>query len=334
MLTMQSPVRMAVIGAGHFGRFHAEKIANLPGAELVAIADADTARASEVARQHGARAVADYRELFGSVDAVSVVAPTQFHFDITRELLENDIDVLVEKPMTPDLASAEEMVSIAKRHDRILQVGHLERFSGVVEALQRHIQRPLFIESVRIAPFKGRSMDVSVILDLMIHDLDLILALLKEDIVSVDAAGAPVFSDSADIASVRLKFANACIANIVASRISLKSERTMRIFEHNKYVMVDLEKRSLRTVSTTGKPGLLGLPGVDMQDENYSEGDTLEREIAAFVTAVRDHSTPLVSGEDGRRAIEAAMRVSESLQAHAEFLAEVDKKLSQEIGAP
>jgi len=317
---MPPELNMAVIGAGHFGRFHANKIAELPGANLIAIADTDPARAKEIADLHGTRAVTDHRELIGQVDAVTIAAPTRVHHAIARDFLENGVDVLVEKPITSDLATADELIAIARRENRILQVGHLERFSGVVEAIRRHSARPLYIDSVRISPFKARSTDVNVILDVMIHDLDLILCLLNAPIVSVDAVGAPVFSDSEDIASVRIKFADGCVANIVASRISLKSERKMRIFEHDKYLMVDLESRKIRIVSGSARGAASGMPAMNMVDEGYSAGDALEKEIAAFATAVRERSTPIVSGEDGKAALEAAARVNESLRAHAAFL--------------
>lgn len=318
----QSPVTMAVIGVGYFGKFHAEKVANLPDTELVAVADADLKLAKKIARKHKTRAVGDYRELLDEVDAVCIAVPTRYHSEIASEFLNAGVDVLVEKPITPDLQSAEQLVALAREKNRILQVGHLERFSGVVEALRKYVQRPLYIDSVRISPFKARSTDVNVILDVMIHDLDLILSLLDAPILTVDAAGAPVFSESEDIASVRIKFANGCVANIVASRISLKSERKMRIFEIDKYVAVDLEKRNIRVVwqSEGNKPLMPGLPPIDMRNEDYSEGDALEREIRAFADAVANRTPPIVSGEAGMAALEAAVRVNESLRAHAEFI--------------
>ena len=327
---------MAVVGVGYFGKFHAEKVANLAQTELVAVADNDFKLAKKIARKHGSRAVADYRELLGEVDAVCVAVPTRYHCDIASEFLESSVDVLVEKPITPDLDSAAKLVKIARERDRILQVGHLERFSGVVEALKKYVVRPLYIDSVRISPYKARSTDVNVILDVMIHDLDLILSLKDASIVSVDAAGAPVFSDSEDIASVRIKFADGCVANIVASRISLKSERTMRIFEHDKYVAVDLEKRSIRVVwqEEGNKPLMPGLPPIAIRNEDYSEGDALEREIEAFAASVRNRTAPVVSGEAGMAALEAAVQVNESLRAHAEFTSrlggalEASKKLA------
>ena len=245
---MDAPISMAVVGVGYFGKLHAEKILRLPNATLAAVVDIDAKRAAEVGCLFGVDAVTDYRDLLGKIDAVCVVVPTAEHYEIAHAFLEHGADVLVEKPMTNDLDSARKLTQIARRKKRVLQVGHLERYSGMVEALQQRIHRPLYIDSVRIAPFKPRGTDVNVILDLMIHDLDLILCLVDAPIISVDAAGSSVFSDSEDIASARIKFANGCIANIVASRISLKTERRMRIFEPHQYVTVDFDRRTITTM--------------------------------------------------------------------------------------
>jgi predicted dehydrogenase len=215
---MTGKVRAAVIGVGHFGRFHAQKLANLDGAELVAVADTDPTRAAAVAAEFGVEAITDLAALNGRVDAVSVVVPTREHFSVAARFLEQGVHVLVEKPIAADEASARSLITLAARHDAVLQVGHLARFSGVTEALVRTVNRPLYIETVRVAPFKPRGTDVSVILDLMIHDLDLVLALTDAALTSVDAVGTKVLSESEDMANARLKFAGGCIANITASR--------------------------------------------------------------------------------------------------------------------
>lgn len=326
---MSEPLSMAVVGVGHFGRYHAQKIARLPGVRLTALADLDGDRAATVARELEAEGAApepvtDHRALLGRVDAVSVVVPTLSHVDIALEFIESGADVLVEKPIANDLQGGRRLVEAARRHGRILQVGHLERFSGVAESLRESLNRPLFIDSVRIGPFKPRGTDVSVILDLMIHDLDLILSLVDAPILSVDAAGAPVFSEREDIASARLKFDNGCIANITASRISLKTERRMRIFQPDAYISVDFDKRAIRTVRKgSGASPFPGVPPVAIAERDYSEGDPLEREMAAFVAAVRARSAPIVSGEDGLRALDAAIQVTESLRRHAAFVERV-----------
>ena len=198
----------------------------------------------------------------------------------------------------------------------VFQIGHLPRFSGAAEFLRQRLNNPLFIESLRIAPFKPRGTDVSVILDLMIHDLDFILSLVRAPIVSIDAAGAPVFSDSEDIANARVKFANGCIANITASRISLKTERQMRIFQPDAYIAIDFDKRKTRIVEKKSAGPIGGFSDVDMEEESYEEVDELEREVEAFIAAVLDGTPPAVSGEDGLRALEAALTVTDSLRAN------------------
>ena len=254
--------------------------------------------------------------------------PTFAHFEVAGYFLENGVDVLVEKPITEDLNSAQRLVDLAKRKARILQVGHLERFSGMIEALRKEVLRPLYIDSVRIAPFKPRGTDVNVILDLMIHDLDLILSFVDAPILSIDAAGVPVFSPREDIAGARLKFANGCIANIAASRISLKTERRMRIFQPDTYVTVDFDKRSIRTIRKPKGKGILAIPNIDIVEEDYQDGDPLEREIDSFLTAVAGRQRPVVSGEDGLEALRAALMVNDSLKAHTAFVNQVDDSLS------
>ena len=324
---MKAPLDMAVIGVGHFGRFHARKVAALETANLVAVADTNAERAREIGGEFGVEAVSDFRDLFGRIDAACVVAPTKHHFDVAGACLENGVHVLVEKPITDDLATARRLVDLSERRGRTLQVGHLARFSGVVEALRRQVKRPLYIDSVRIAPYKPRGTDVNVILDLMVHDLDLILSLVDAPPVGIDAAGAPVISPSEDIASARLKFANGCIANITASRISFKTERKMRIFEPDAYVTVDFDAQRIRTLRKSEGSAAPGLPGIDGDERQYDEGDALEREIRSFVDAVLNDRAPVASGADGVRALEAALRINESLRAHLEFVREADARL-------
>lgn len=324
---MDAPISMAVIGIGHFGKIHAEKISQLPRANLTAVADVDAKRAAELGNLFGVEAVTDYRDLLGKVDAVSVAVPTAEHYEVARAFLEHGADVLVEKPMTGDLESAHKLTEIAKSKDRILQVGHLERFSGMIETLQKDIHRPLYIDSVRIAPFKPRGTDVNVILDLMIHDLDLILCLVDAPILSVDAAGSSVFSDSEDIANARIKFANGCVANLVASRISLKTERKMRIFERNHYVAVDFDRRAIRTVRKGPGDGPPDISNIEIDEKDYQEGDPLEREIRAFLHSVASRQKPVVSGREGAEALEAAILVNDSLRSHAAFVNEIDTGL-------
>ena len=317
---MTPQLSMAVVGVGYFGEFHAEKVARSKTARLVAVADIDRRRATGVARRLGTEAVTDYRDLLGQIDAVSIAVPTRAHYKIAHAFLDSGVHVLVEKPITHDLDSADRLIELSKRRGLVLQVGHLPRFTGMVEAVRKRINRPLFIESVRITPFRSRGTDVNVILDLMIHDIDLILSLVDAPVLSMDAAGAPVFSGREDIASARLKFTNGCIANITASRISLKTERRMHIFQPDTYMAVDFDQHSLRIVSTSRRAALQVPPAVDVSNETYAEVDSLAHEIEAFTSAVLEETPPLVSGEDGREALRAANMINESLRAHAEFV--------------
>ena len=223
--------RTAVIGVGYLGRFHAQKYASLPNSHLVGIADPSAAARAAVAAELNVAAHEDYRDLLGKVDAVSIVTPTASHFEVAKAFLEAGANVLVEKPMTVTIAEGESLIEIAARHQRILQVGHLERFNAAVLAVQPTLTVPRFIESARLAPFKHRGTDVDVVLDLMIHDIDLILSIVRSPVVSVDAIGSSVFSKEIDIANARLRFANGCVANATASRVSLKTERKLRLFQ-------------------------------------------------------------------------------------------------------
>lgn len=322
---ISSPIRTAVIGAGHFGRFHAEKYASLPGSRLVAIADSDASRAGEVARKLKAQPVTDYRQLFGQVDAVSIAVPTQAHFDVARDCIAHGLHVLIEKPIAETLAQADELIRLAAEHNVVLQVGHLQRFLldrlGIIDM----VPAPLYIECTRIAPFKPRGTDVGVTLDLMIHDIDLVLACTRSPLVSVDAVGAPVVSREEDIANTRLRFASGCVATLTASRVSLKTERKMRIFQREAYISIDLHARKLSVIRKgTGIPWLPGLPPIDRQERDFGEGDDLRAEIAGFLQAIATGRAPLVTGEDGRRALEAAMRISQSLKEHLAIVQEAN----------
>jgi predicted dehydrogenase len=315
---MSDKVRMAVIGTGHFGTFHAQKIAASDRANLVAVADIDPERAAAVGAALNVPAVTDYRELLGKIDAASITVPTHAHFEVARECLDNGIHVLVEKPITDRLATADDLIALAKARNCVLQVGHLVRFSGVSESLRRHATQPLYIDSVRITPFSGRSTDINVVLDLMIHDIDLVLSLVNAPILSIDAAGAPVFTDQEDICSARIKFANGCIATITASRISFKTERRMRIFQPNSYLSVNFDAQTLTVARRAA--GDSPRSAVDISEEKYEEVDALAQEIESFIDCVREGRRPVVDGELGRQALEAALIATRELQAHARFV--------------
>ncbi|MFQ5973552.1 MAG: Gfo/Idh/MocA family protein, partial [Alphaproteobacteria bacterium] len=322
-LTMPASLRMAVVGAGHFGRIHAEKIAHHARAKLVAVADVRKERAAEVARELGCRAAFDHRELIGGVDAVSVVVPTRHHFDVASAFLESGAHVLVEKPITHDIESARGLIDLARSRDLVLQVNHLVRFSALADVVYRQLTHPLYVESVRVTPFKHRGTDVNVILDLMIHDIDLVLHFVDSEIVSLDAAGAPVVSDTEDIANVRLKFANGCVASITASRISHKTERRLRIFQPDTYLNVDFDRHVVTRFRRIGGESMGSVPNVEVSDASFAgEDDPLARSIDSFIRVVLDGGKMLVSGDDGLRALEAATRVNECLARHAEFVAD------------
>jgi predicted dehydrogenase len=308
-------IRCAVIGAGHFGAFHARKYAKLPGARLVAVVDADRARAEAVARPLGARAETELARVLPEIEAASVAVPTKAHFEVARACLEAGIHVLVEKPIAETLEQADVLIALAAAKRRVLQVGHLQRFLLERLELARHMTRPLYVESTRIAPFRPRGTDVGVTLDLMIHDIDLILALVRSEVTMVDAIGAPVVTKEEDIVNTRLRFANGCVATATASRISLKTERKMRIFAPDAYVSIDLHARRLVAMKKGGgRSWIPGLPPVDRVERDFDEGDDLAAEIASFVACARDGTPPLVSGEDGRRALATAMRITESIR--------------------
>ena len=309
-----NPVRTAVVGCGHFGRYHAEKYAALGAAELVAVVDREPERARELAAHLGVAALSDLAELEGLVEAASVVVPTSEHCAVASRLLEAGLHVLVEKPIAATLDEAGALIELASARGRILQVGHLERFNAAILALADVLAQPLFIESHRLAPFQPRGTDVDVILDLMIHDIDLIQQLVDRPLARVDAVGVPVLSAHDDIANARLQFEGGCVANVTASRASLKSERKMRLFQKDAYVSIDFQAGEA-TIARKGEREMLpGVPEIQVERRGFAASDTLELEIAAFLAAVRGEREVAVSGEDGRRALATALRITRALQ--------------------
>jgi predicted dehydrogenase len=311
-----SKIRAAVIGVGYLGRFHAQKYAQLDACELVAVVDGRADVRDAVAAEVKSRPVADYRELLGKVDAVSVVTPTPAHFEIADAFLAAGANVLVEKPITETPEQARQLIARAAAAKRILQVGHLERFNAAILAAEPHLSTPRFMECQRLAPFKERGTDVNVVLDLMIHDIDLVQSLAGSEIVSIDAVGTPVFSGEIDIANARIRFANGCVANTTASRVSLKTERKLRIFEDAAYISLDLQQKILTLIRR--KPGV-PQPGqlpVSIEEANLEQGDALKSEIESFIDCIRNDKRPIVSGEDGLRALETAIRITEQVHAN------------------
>lgn len=309
-------IRAAVIGVGYLGRFHAQKYAQLPECELVAVVDGREDVRKAVAAEVGSQPYADYRELLGKVDAVSVVTPTPAHFEIADAFLAAGAHVLVEKPITETPAQARALITRAAAVGRVLQVGHLERFNAAVLAAEPHLRTPRFMECVRLAPYKERGTDVNVVLDLMIHDIDLVQSLAGSDIESIDAIGTPVFSGEIDIANARIRFVNGCVANTTASRVSLKTERKLRIFEDAAYMSLDLQQKILTLIrKRDGVPQAGQLP-VSIEESNLEQGDALKSEIVSFLECIRNNRRPIVSGEDGLRALETAIRITEQVQAN------------------
>src|SRR5450631_50608 len=306
-------MRTAVGGAGYLGRFHAQKYAVLANSELVGIADPSPQVREAVGSELGVRAYADHRELLGRVDAVSIVTPTPFHFTVAKEFLEAGAHVLVEKPMTTTVEEGEGLIEAARRAGRILQVGHLERFNAAVQAVQPILTTPRFIESARLAPFKHRGTDVDVVLDLMIHDIDLILSIVRSPVVSVDAIGTRVFSQEIDIANARLRFANGCVANATASRVSRKTERKLRLVQDDAYLSIDLHQKIITVIRKGTGVGADGVPQVAIDENTYEQGDALKSEIEAFLEAVASGGPPPVSGEDGLLALRTAVSIAEQV---------------------
>jgi predicted dehydrogenase len=312
-MPLMKKLRTAVIGVGYLGQFHAEKYARLEGSELVAVVDTDRSRADEIAAKLGTRGLTDYRELIGTVDAVSIVVPTQFHYEVARAFLEQGTHVLLEKPITVTLEEADALIAIAHERQAVLQVGHLERFNPVVMALDGLLTTPGFIESIRIAPFKPRGTDVNVVLDLMIHDIDIIQNMLKSPVKQINSIGAPVFTGEADIANARILFENGCVANVTASRISLKSERKMRVFQPDSYISVDFQNKKLAVFRKGEGEMFPGVPNIEMDERNFEAGDALMSEIMAFLDSANSGKPPVVSGMDGRQALETALMINKKL---------------------
>jgi predicted dehydrogenase len=303
-------LRCAVVGAGYLGRFHAQKYAGLARCELVGVADPSAAARERIAAELGVAVYADHHELLGRVDAVSVATPTTLHHAVACDFLRAGAHVLVEKPITATAAEARELIAIAAGSGRVLQVGHLERFNPVIVAVTGELTGPRFIESNRLAPFKARGTDVSVVLDLMIHDIDLIEDIVRSPIATIDAVGAPVFTDEIDIANARIRFENGCVADVTASRISMKSERKLRVFQTDAYLSIDLQQKLLTIVRRPAVIEAGVMPSVAVEERSFDQGDALLAEIEAFLDAIERGGRPVVSGEDGLRALETASRIA------------------------
>jgi predicted dehydrogenase len=304
-------LRIAVVGVGHLGRHHARILSSLPGVALVAVVDRNRARAEEIASATGARALVDHRELLGQVDAVTIAVPTELHHDVARPFLAAGVPVLVEKPMARSLAEADAMIGAAETGGAILAVGQTERFNPAVAAARPLLVDPRFIEVHRLGTFPERSLDIDVVFDLMIHDLDVVLSLVKSDVEAVEAVGVPVLTGRVDIANVRLRFANGCIANITASRISRDRVRKIRFFQPKAYLSIDYAAQKIELWTLVKGDG--PMPSIQRQEVEVISEEPLERELADFVDAIGSRRPPLVTGEEGRRALALAQQITDRI---------------------
>lgn len=285
-------MKLAVIGAGHMGRFHAEKFSRLPGVELAAVVDRDAARAT----------VSDYRTVIGQIDAAVVAVPTDLHHEVARACLERGVHVLVEKPLAATLAEADDLVDLAAKKNLVLQVGHVQRYSSAFRALAARVDRPLYIDAERLAGFKQRGAEVDVILDLMIHDLDLALSLARVEVSAVSACGFRVLTSDIDIASARVEFANGCVADLSSSRVSQAVVRKFRVFQPGLYASADLQGGKLRYVRQSEG-------AIQETEETHAGGDALEAQAQAFLEAVQKRNPPAVDGVEGRRVLKLALDI-------------------------
>ena len=315
-------LRAAVVGVGYLGRFHAQKYRALDDVELVGVCDLDAAAGRAVADSVATRYYADYRELVKLVDAVTIAASTTAHFTLAKFFLEHGVHVLVEKPMTRTSREAAELNELASRQELKLQVGHVERFNTALLSAREGLTAVRFIECHRLAPFKGRGADVNVILDLMIHDLDVILSLVGARPVNVSAVGIPVLTDDVDIANARIEFANSAIANVTASRASTSAQRMVRVFQPNQYVAIDFGGGEVRRVTRSGAPNE-GMAALKSESWNLEKGDALLAETRSFVDAIIEDKPCQVSGEDGFAALELAEQI----------VAEIEKRSGGRLGS-
>jgi len=309
------PLRAAVIGVGYLGRHHARKYAKLPEVELLFCVDVDKNRREEEARQTQSRPLADYRELLDQVDAVSIAVPTPLHYQVARDCLAAGVDILLEKPITRTVEEADELIALAEKNRRIFMVGHLERFNPPIMKLRDSLVRPAFIQAERLGPFKERAANIDVVLDLMIHDVDLALSFVRSPLTRIAAIGVSVLSDKVDLANARLEFESGAAATLTASRVSLgEAVRKIRIFQHESYLSIDLVGQRM-AVFTLG-PGASEDPmsRIRVQELELDRQDALELEIRAFLEAVRTRKDPPVTGEEGRRALEVALLILEQIR--------------------
>jgi predicted dehydrogenase len=303
-------LRVGVIGVGHLGKHHARILSSMPGVELVGVVDTHLGRATEIGSEYRTRPMMDVRELDGKVDAVTIAVPTETHLEIASRFLAAGIPALVEKPMARSLAEADAMIALAAKSNTLLAVGHTERFNPAVAVAREHLDNPRFIEVHRLGTFPDRSLDIDVVFDVMIHDLDVILSVVHSEVESIDAVGVAVLTKRFDIANVRVRFKNGCMANLTASRISRERVRKIRFFQKDAYISIDYAAQKVEKF-TISRP--LGIPKIDGGDLAVTNEEPLLRELADFVDAVKSRRQPLVNGDAGRRALALADQISSKM---------------------
>lgn len=310
-------MRVAVIGVGQMGRHHARVYASIEGVQLIGVCDINRARADAVAAECRTTPYYDYRHLLDQVEAVSVAVPTEHHATIGSDFLRHRVSVLLEKPISRTLSEADELIAAAETSGAVLQVGHLERFNPAVQAVREIVTRPRFFEAHRLGVFSPRSLDIDAVMDLMIHDLDVILSLLQADVVSISAVGIPVLSSRVDIANVRMEFADGCVANVTASRISQEKVRKLRFFQPHDYVSLDYTRQEVEVFSLISPAGSTGQPKIARRRLPVKPYEPLRAQIESFLRCVREKARPLVDGHQGRRTLALALQVAQKIQEHA-----------------
>jgi predicted dehydrogenase len=315
---MADKIKTAVIGVGSLGQAHARVHASLEQVELVAVCDINESRGREIAERHTTRFVRDYRELLDQVEAVSVATPTVNHCEISCAFLEAGAHVLVEKPIARSLDEADEMIRAAESKNLVLQAGHIERFNPAFAALRRRIERPRFFEAHRMGVFTPRSLDIDVVMDLMVHELDIIASLVKSDVVKLEAVGVPILTPKIDLANARLEFASGCVANITASRVAGERLRKLRVFQPNEYYSLDYAEQQVAALKLIPPTAAGALPEITAESLRIEKREPLLAEIESFVAAIGSRTAPEVSGAEGRRALALAIEVLEKIKAHSE----------------
>ncbi len=306
---MEAKIRIGVIGVGHLGQYHVQKYRAIDGVDLVGIVDSDKDRALEIAKRYDTRIFKSVGEILDSVDAVSIAVPTESHFEVAAEVLSHGVHLLIEKPITYEGSQADELIALAAKNGLALQVGHVERFNPAVVKMESLLTRPIFFESHRLNLFTVRGTDVDVVLDLMIHDLDIILHLVRSEIRELHAVGMSVVTGKTDIANVRIIFQNGTVANLTASRVSNKTLRKIRLFQPDAYISVDCFKKDISVTRLDDSSDSDTFPQIVSSKMTYPDADPLFDEISAFVKAIREKTTPVVTGEDGQRALKVAMAI-------------------------